>query len=84
MNVTSPPGGLSSAPRSYQRILLTGGGGFVGGYLAPLIAEAFPDAAEDVKQSIHRIKSSPFIPIKDSIRGFVFDVATGKLNEVIA
>jgi len=47
-------------------------------------AEAFPDAAEDVKQSIHRIKSNPFIPIKDSIRGFVFDVATGKLNEVIA
>lgn len=47
-------------------------------------AEAFPDAAEDVKQSIHRIESSPFIPIKDSIRGFVFDVATGKLNEVTA
>ena len=47
-------------------------------------AEAFPDAAEDVKQSIHRIKSSPFIPVKDSIRGFVFDVATGKLNEVAA
>jgi carbonic anhydrase len=47
-------------------------------------AEAFPDAAEDVKQSIHRITSSPFIPIKDSIRGFVFDVATGKLTEVAA
>jgi carbonic anhydrase len=45
-------------------------------------AEAFPDEAEDVKQSIHRIKASPFIPVKDSIRGFVFDVATGKLNEV--
>lgn len=46
--------------------------------------EAFPDAAEDVKQSIHRITASPFIPIKDSIRGFVFDVATGKLTEVAA
>jgi carbonic anhydrase len=45
-------------------------------------AEAFPDAAEDVKQSIRRIKESPFIPLKDSVRGFVFDVATGKLNEV--
>jgi carbonic anhydrase len=45
-------------------------------------AEAFPDAAEDVKQSSRRIKESPFIPLKDSVRGFVFDVATGKLNEV--
>lgn len=45
-------------------------------------AEAFTDEAEDVKQSIRRIKNSPFIPLKDSIRGFVFDVATGKLNEV--
>ena len=45
-------------------------------------AEAFADEAEDVKQSIRRIKNSPFIPLKDSIRGFVFDVATGKLNEV--
>jgi carbonic anhydrase len=30
-----------------------------------------------------RIEASPFIPHKDAIRGFVFDVATGKLNEVI-
>lgn len=45
-------------------------------------AEAFPDAAEDVKQSIQRIQASPFIPHKDSVRGFVFDVATGKLEEV--
>jgi carbonic anhydrase len=29
-----------------------------------------------------RIKASPFIPHRDAIRGFVFDVATGKLNEV--
>jgi carbonic anhydrase len=46
-------------------------------------AEAFPDLDEDVRQSIARIKASPFIPNKDSIRGFVFDVATGKLNEVV-
>ena len=46
-------------------------------------AEAFTDLAEDVRQSIARIKASPFIPHKAAIRGFVFDVATGKLNEVI-
>ena len=46
-------------------------------------AEAFPDLDEDVRQSIARIKASPFVPRKDAIRGFVFDVATGKLNEVV-
>jgi carbonic anhydrase len=45
-------------------------------------AEAFPDVDEDVRQSIARIQASPFVPHKDNIRGFVFDVATGKLNEV--
>jgi carbonic anhydrase len=45
-------------------------------------AEAFPDLDEDVRQSIARIKASPFIPHTDSVRGFVFDVATGKLREV--
>jgi carbonic anhydrase len=44
-------------------------------------AEAFTDVDEDVRQSIARILASPFIPNKDSVRGFVFDVATGKLNE---
>jgi carbonic anhydrase len=46
-------------------------------------AESFPDLDEDVRQSIARIKASPFVPNKGSIRGFVFDVATGKLNEVV-
>ena len=46
-------------------------------------AEAFGDLDADVRQSIARIKASPFVPKKDSIRGFVFDVATGKLNEVV-
>ena len=46
-------------------------------------AEAFTDLDEDVRQSIARIKASPFIPRKDAVRGFVFDVATGKLNEVV-
>ena len=45
--------------------------------------EAFTDVYEDVRQSIARIKASPFVPNKDHIRGFVFDVSTGKLNEVI-
>lgn len=45
--------------------------------------EAFPDAADDVRQSIARITASPFIPKKDAVRGFVFDVATGRLNEVL-
>jgi carbonic anhydrase len=47
-----------------------------------LAAEAFRDLDEDVRQSVARIGASPFIPHKDAIRGFVFDVATGKLNEV--
>ena len=44
--------------------------------------EAFPDVEEDVRQSIRRIEACPFIPEKGQIRGFVYDVATGKLNEV--
>jgi carbonic anhydrase len=45
-------------------------------------AEAFEDLDTDVRQSIARIKASPYVPKKNSIRGFVFDVATGLLNEV--
>ena len=45
-------------------------------------AESFTDLDEDVRQSIARIKASPFIPKKDSIRGFVYEVDTGKLREV--
>jgi carbonic anhydrase len=44
--------------------------------------EAFADLEADVKQSIARIKASPFIPNKSSVRGFVYDVKTGKLEEV--
>jgi carbonic anhydrase len=46
--------------------------------------EAFPDLEADVVQSIARIKASPFIPHKDSVRGFVFDVSNGRLTEVTA
>jgi carbonic anhydrase len=45
-------------------------------------AEAFTDLEEDVRQSIARIKTSPFIPHTDQVRGFVFDVTSGRLNEV--
>jgi carbonic anhydrase len=45
-------------------------------------AETFVDLDEDVRQSIARIEASPFIPRKDQIRGFVYDVHTGRLREV--
>jgi carbonic anhydrase len=45
-------------------------------------AEAFPDLDADVRQSIARIKASPFVPNKDSVRGFVYDVHTGAIREV--
>jgi carbonic anhydrase len=45
-------------------------------------AEAFDDLDEDVRQSIARIKASPFIPRTDSVRGFVYEVETGRLREV--
>src|ERR1700730_16472381 len=44
--------------------------------------EAFGDPEQDVRQSIARIEASPFIPNKASVRGFVYDVRTGRLNEV--
>ena len=45
-------------------------------------AEAFDDLEGDVRRSIERIKASPFIPNKDNVRGFVYDVETGRLSEV--
>ncbi|HEY5888534.1 MAG TPA: carbonic anhydrase [Acidimicrobiales bacterium] len=44
--------------------------------------EAFPDVDADVQQSIARIQASPFIPKKDQVRGFVYEVETGKLREI--
>jgi len=44
--------------------------------------EAFSDLDSDVRQSIRRIKASPFLPHNDAVRGFVFDIASGKLREV--
>ncbi len=45
--------------------------------------ESFSDLEEDVRQSIARIQASPFIPYKDSIRGFIYEVETGRLREVL-
>ncbi|WP_406317571.1 carbonic anhydrase [Streptosporangium sp. NBC_01639] len=47
-------------------------------------AEAFTDLEEDIVQSINRIKDDPFIPHTDSVRGFIYDVETGRLREVKA
>ncbi|MDX6644363.1 MAG: carbonic anhydrase [Miltoncostaeaceae bacterium] len=44
--------------------------------------ETFKDLDDDVRQSIARIKASPFIPHKDAIRGFVYQVEDGSLREV--
>jgi carbonic anhydrase len=44
--------------------------------------ESFTDLEEDVRQSIARIQASPFIPNKDSVRGFVYEVESGRLREV--
>ncbi|MET9089367.1 carbonic anhydrase [Streptomyces sp. NPDC004237] len=52
------------------------------GIRPPWAAEAFTDLEADVRQSIARIKADPFVVHKDRVRGFVFDVATGKLAEV--
>ncbi len=52
------------------------------GLRPPFALEAFDDPGEDVRQSIARIRASPFIPRKNDIRGFVYDCATGRLNEV--
>ena len=45
-------------------------------------AEAFSDLEGDVRQSINRVKASPFLPRKDAVRGFVYEVETGRLREV--
>ena len=45
-------------------------------------AHAFSDLEQDVREGIERIKSSPFMPRTDSVRGFVYEVETGRLREV--
>jgi len=45
-------------------------------------ARSFSDLEGDVRDSIRRIEESPFIPNKESVRGFVYDVKSGRLDEV--
>jgi carbonic anhydrase len=52
------------------------------GIRPPFALEAFSDLEGDVRQSIARIKASPFVPKKDHIRGFVYEVETGRLREI--
>jgi carbonic anhydrase len=44
--------------------------------------ESFSDLEEDVRQSVARIQASPFIPHKESVRGFIYEVESGRLREV--
>lgn len=48
----------------------------------PFALEAFSDLEADLHQSIARVKASPFVPHKDQVRGFVYEVETGRLREV--
>ncbi len=53
------------------------------GFKPPYAFNAFEDLATDVRQGIARIKGDPHVVHRDRVRGFIFDVATGKLNEVV-
>ena len=52
------------------------------GVRPPFALEAFPDAQQDVRQSLRRVRSNPFLPHSEAVHGFVLDVKTGKLREV--
>jgi carbonic anhydrase len=52
------------------------------GLRPPFALEAFPDLDADVRQSIARIKASPYLPRRDIVRGFVYEVTAGRLREV--
>jgi carbonic anhydrase len=54
------------------------------GVRPPFPLESFPDLDGNVRDSMEKIKSNPFIPNKDSVRGFVYEVETGRLREVPA
>lgn len=52
------------------------------GIRPPFAFETFSDVESDLRQSLERVKASPFIPHKDAVRGFVYEVETGRLREV--
>jgi carbonic anhydrase len=53
------------------------------GFKPPYSLQAFDDLATDVRAGIARIKADPHLVHRDHVRGFIFDVATGRLNEVV-
>ncbi len=53
------------------------------GFKPAFSLEAFPDLDADVRHSLARVQASPFIPHKDDVRGFVYDVTDGSLREVV-
>ena len=50
--------------------------------IAPVYFHTFSDLEENLRRQIQRVKSHPWVPKQIPVRGFVFDVTTGKLNEV--
>ena len=54
------------------------------GMAPPFAIESFADVEDDVRQSIQRVRSSPFLVHRDDVRGFVYDVEGGALREVTA
>jgi carbonic anhydrase len=52
------------------------------GFKPPFAMEDFSDVDQDVRQSLARFMASPYIPHKDEVRGFVYDVKSGHLHEV--
>jgi carbonic anhydrase len=53
------------------------------GVRPPFALEAFTDLDADVRQSVARIRLSPYLPHRDEVRGFVFDLRSGRLREVV-
>ena len=76
-----PPHRLRDAHVRRHRVPRRGGGGH-GRPGRRGRAEAFSDVEDDVRKSLGRIQDSPFIPRKDSVRGFVYEVESGRLREV--
>jgi carbonic anhydrase len=54
------------------------------GMAPPFAIESFADAEADVRQSIKRVRNSPFLPHRDDVRGFIYDVDDRRLREVEA
>ncbi|MGD1053048.1 MAG: carbonic anhydrase [Candidatus Dormibacteria bacterium] len=54
------------------------------GVRPPFALEAFSDLDADLRQSINRIRLCPYLPYRDEVRGFVYDLHSGRLREVYA